>query len=267
MSEGILENVSMKGKVVLVSGGSEGIGYGMTEALANAGAKVVIASCSEEKGIKAAEALKASVGDRGEVAYVRADITRAEDNEAMVMFAVEKFGRLDGAINNAVYPGDFKLLADEPEESFDLTLSTNIKGIWLGMKSQINQFLAQGAKPGDNYSIINVSSAATRRPAPAMGPYNMSKTAVESLTRSAAVEYSPRGIRTNSLVFGVFNTEKSRMLHQHMPKMLEINQSRHKVGRFGDPRQDAGAAAIYLLSEASGFVTGSVLTLDGGMSL
>ena len=115
-----------------------------------------------------------------------------------------------------MFPGDFQLLADESLEAFELSLGTNVTGTFLGMKYQIRQFLEQGAAPGDNYSIINISSGATRDVAPRMGPYIASKRAVEGLTEAAAVEYGRAGIRVNTLLFGVFETEKfqNRLIHR-----------------------------------------------------
>ena len=159
------------------------------------------------------------------------------------------------------------MLAEEPEESFDICMNTNIKGTWLGMCAQINQFIAQGAEQGADYSIVNISSGATRDVGMTMGPYVMSKRAVEGLTESAAVEYSGMGIRTNTLLFGMFRTEKSESLFKNMPGFEDMAVAKHKVGRLGDPKKDAGPAAVYLMSDKSLFMTGSVMFLDGGMSL
>ncbi len=112
-------------------------------------------------------------------------------------------------INNAVFPGDFQLLADEPLEGFGQVMNTNVTGTYLGMKFAIRQFLEQGAETGDNYSIINISSGATRDTGMRMVPFIASKLAVEGLTQAAALEYSRQGIRINTLLFGVFETEKA----------------------------------------------------------
>lgn len=262
-----IEN-DLDGKVVIITGGSEGIGYGMGTMLTRQGARIVIASRDVEKGENATALIPQAAGCNPQnVSFISTDITREADVEAMISFAVDSYGRLDGAINNAVFPGDFKLLADEPVETFEMVMKTNVTGVFLGMKHQIRQFLAQGAKTGDNYSIINISSGVTRDTGMAMSPYIASKLAVEGLTRAGALEYARQGIRINTLLFGVFETEKAKALHEAMPVIAEKNAAKHHVGRFGNPEHDAGEAASYLLSNRSSFVTGTTMFVDGGMCL
>ncbi len=264
----MVSSQELNGKIVIVTGGTMGIGFGMATRLARYGAKVLITSRNSETGEAALDRLcQASGCAAGNVAYLRMDITREADNDDMVRFAVQKFGRVDALINNAVYPGDFQLLADESLASFEQVMRTNVSGTFLGMKFAIRQFLAQGAKTGDNYSIINVSSGATRDTGLRMAPYIASKLAVEGLTRAGALEYSRQGIRINTLLFGVFETEKARQLHAVMPAVLEKNSAKHHIGRLGDPEHDAGEAVAYLVSDRSAFVTGSTLNIDGGMCL
>ena len=210
---------------------------------------------------------EAAACDADDVAYFKMDICSEADNENLIKFTVEKYGHLDSIINNAVFPGDFQLLADESLDSFQQVMNTNVTGTYLGMKFAIKQFLEQGAETGDNYSIINISSGATRDTGMRMAPYIASKLAVEGLTQAAALEYSRQGIRINTLLFGVFETEKSRALHEAMPYVLEKNSAKHHIGRFGDPEKDAGEAAAFLLSERSAFITGSTMFVDGGMCL
>ena len=262
------EKLELGGKVVVITGGSEGIGLGMATCLSRYGARIVIASRNSERGEKAVAAIAEDAGVPAEhLSYVQTDITREDNIQRMIEHTVHRFGRLDSIINNAVFPGDFKLLADEPAESFELVMKTNVTGVFFGMKHAIQQFLTQGANAGDNYSIINISSGATRDQGMTMAPYIASKLAVEGLTRAAALEYSRQGIRINTLLFGVFDTEKSRALHEAMPFVLEKNAAKHHVGRFGDPEKDAGEAAAFLISDRSGFVTGTNLFVDGGMCL
>lgn len=264
----MLINKELSGKVVIVTGGTMGIGFGMATRLAKYGASVVITSRNSATGEAALTRLREAAGcEPGKVAYLQMDITSEADNERLVAFAVKTYGRLDAIINNAVFPGDFQLLADESLESFERVMRTNVTGTYLGMRFAIRQFLAQGAKTGDNYSIINISSGATRDTGMRMAPYIASKLAVEGLTRAAALEYSRQGIRINTLLFGVFETEKAQQIHAAMPAFLEKNMAKHHVGRLGDPEHDAGEAAAYLISDRASFVTGTTLRIDGGMCL
>ncbi|MFW2405964.1 MAG: SDR family NAD(P)-dependent oxidoreductase [Gammaproteobacteria bacterium] len=258
----------LDGKTVIVTGGTMGIGFGIATRLAKYGARIVITSRNSDTGEAAADRLRESAGgDPDDVAYYRMDITSEADNENVVKFSAERFGALHAMVNNAVFPGDFQLLADESLDSFQKVIDTNVTGTYLGMKFAIRQFLEQGADTGDNYSIINISSGATRDTGMRMAPYIASKRAVEGLTQAAALEYSGQGIRINTLLFGVFETEKAKQLHEAMPQVREKNAAKHHVGRFGDPEHDAGEAAAYLISERSSFVTGTTLFVDGGMCL
>ena len=255
-------------KVVIVTGGTMGIGFGMATRLAKYGARVVITSRNAATGAAALERLREAVGcEPDNVAYMQMDICSESDNENLVKFAVDTFGRLDALINNAVSPGDFQLLADESLASFQQVMNTNVTGTYLGMRFAIKQFLAQGAKTGDNYSIVNISSGATRDTGMRMAPYIASKLAVEGLTQAAALEYSRQGIRINTLLFGMFETEKSRQMFNAMPAIEEKSAAKHHIGRFGDCEHDAGEAAAYLISDRSTFVTGATLRIDGGMCL
>ena len=265
---GMANNKELDAKVVIITGGTMGIGFGMATRLAKYGAKVVITSRHSDSGEEAlARLIKEADCDAANVAYFQMDISLEDDNEKVVAFAAEKFGRLDAIINNAVFPGDFQMFVDEPLETFRQVVDTNITGTFLGMKSAIRQFIDQGAETGDNYSIINISSGATRDTGMRMAPYIASKLAVEGLTQAAALEYSRQGIRVNTLLFGVFETEKAKELHKAMPFVEEKNAAKHHVGRFGEPEHDAGEAAAYLISDRSTFVTGTTIHIDGGMCL
>jgi len=262
------KQLDFTGKVVIVTGGTMGIGFGMATRLAKYGAKIVITSRNSDTGEQALGRLREAAGCKADdVAYFQMDIVSETDNENVVKFAVDKYGRLDSIINNAVFPGDFQLLADESLESFQQVMNTNVTGTYLGMKFAIKQFQEQGAETGDNYSIINISSGATRDTGMRMAPYIASKLAVEGLTQAAALEYSRQGIRINTLLFGMFETEKALQMMEAMPAMQEKGAAKHHVGRFGDPEHDAGEAAAYLISERSTFITGTTMHVDGGMCL
>lgn len=257
---------ALAGKTIIITGGAEGIGRGMALAVARAGANVIISGRNAEKGEEAVATLSSSSGMSGTISYFRADVSQASQVEALVDFAVRRTGHLDGAINNAAYVGDFKLLADESEESFDRVLDTNVKGVFLCMKYEIGQMLRQ-ARGADTFSIVNIGSSAVRRTNPGIGPYVASKLAIEGLTRSAAVEYSSQGIRVNSVAFGVFKTPLSEAFYAANPAVYSQDLASHRIGRLGDAVLDAGAAAVFLLSSQSAFMTGSVFELDGGFHL
>jgi NAD(P)-dependent dehydrogenase (short-subunit alcohol dehydrogenase family) len=255
----------LAGRVVIITGGAIGIGRGMALAVARAGASVVIASRNAERGREAATELCREVGaDR--VVHFTADVSRASDVERLVRDTVERFGPLGGIVNNAAFVGDMKLLADEPEEVFDQVLATNVKGVFLGMKYAINQFLRQSGEGGP-FAIVNIGSAVTRKTVATVGPYVASKFAVEGLTRAAAVEYSGKGIRINAIQFGVFETPLSRAYYDANPEAFKADVERHRVGRLGHSLEDAGPLAVFLLSPKSSFMTGALVALDGGFSL
>jgi NAD(P)-dependent dehydrogenase (short-subunit alcohol dehydrogenase family) len=256
----------LSGKVVIITGGAEGIGKGMAARLASYGAAVMIASRNAETGEQAAAALRKATHSEL-IGYVQTDVVAEGSVSACVAATVERFGRLDAIVNNAVFPGDFKLLAEESAESFERVMQTNVNGVFYGMKHAILQFQQQGSRRGDNYSIINVSSGATRDTGMTMAPYIASKLAVEGLTQAGAREYASHGIRINTLLFGVFETEKAKALHDAMPQVRAKNAAKHHLGRFGDPEHDAGEAATFLISERSTFITGTTLFVDGGMCL
>ncbi|MGI9309784.1 MAG: SDR family NAD(P)-dependent oxidoreductase, partial [Gammaproteobacteria bacterium] len=242
--------------------------FGMATRLAKYGAKVGITSRHSDTGEEALARLRKESGcETDNVAYMQMDITSESDNEKLVKFAVDTYGRLDSIINNAVNPGDFQLLADESLENFQQVMNTNVTGTYLGMRFAIKQFQEQGTDTGDNYSIINISSGATRDTGMRMAPYIASKLAVEGLTQAAALEYSRQGIRINTLLFGMFETEKALEMMEAMPVIQEKGAAKHHIGRFGEPEHDAGEAAAYLVSDRSSFVTGTTLHIDGGMCL
>lgn len=258
----------LQGKVALITGGSSGIGRAAALIFAREGARVVIAARNAERGEAVAHEITA-VG--GAARFIRADMAKADEIESLVKRAVEVYGRLDCAFNNAaIAEGVFSLVADFSEEEFDRVVSVNLKGVWLCMKREIQQMLRQQPSGG---AIVNTSSVNGLGGAPQGALYSATKSGVLALTKSAAQEYAPRGIRVNALVAGAFQTP---MLEGVFDRLSGGNaEAREVVGaqyreliplkRFGMP-EEAAEAAAWLCSDAASYVTGHSMIVDGGMT-
>jgi NAD(P)-dependent dehydrogenase (short-subunit alcohol dehydrogenase family) len=258
----------MDGKVALVTGGSSGIGRAAALLFARAGARVVIAARHPERGEAVVEQIRAAGGS---AVFVQTDVAKAADAERMVAEAVHHFGRLDYAVNNAAaYAGLFSFTADFSEAEYDETMAVDLKGVWLGMKYEIKQMLAQ--QPA-GCAIVNTSSVNGLGGVPTGSIYAAAKAGVLGLTKSAALEYGVKGIRINSLVAGAFDTP---MLGNVMDRTSEGNpEARAKVekrykamiatGKIGDP-MEAGEAIVWLCSDSASYVTGHSMIVDGGLT-
>ena len=256
------------GKVALVTGGSSGIGKATAMAFTASGAKVVIAARGEQRGVQAVQEITATGGN---AVFVQADVTKAEDVERLVARTVERFGRLDCAFNNAANTdGSLGLITDLTEQDFDQSINTNLKSVWLGMKYQIRQMLAQEPRGG---AIVNTSSGNGLGGCPQASFYAAAKAGVIALSKSAAWEYSKQGIRVNAFVAGGFRTP---MLEGSMDRAAGGDPEARKgvearwnsmiaCGRIGDPAE-AAAAVLWLCSDASSYVVGHSLIVDGGLT-
>jgi len=253
----------VRGKVVLITGGTSGIGLATAIAFSKAGAKVVIAGRNASRG---ADAERAS----GAV-YIQADVSRSGDMEQLVSKTVDRFGRLDCAFNNAaVAEGVLKSTADFSEEEYDVTLTLNLKSVWLSMKYELQQMVAQNPKGG---SIVNTSSVNGLGGATQGSLYSAAKAGILALTKSAAREYAPHGIRINALVAGGFRTPMLEGLFERVSAgNAEARQSIEQgyceltaLGRIGRP-EEAAEAVVWLCSDAASYVTGHSMIVDGGMT-
>lgn len=259
---------TFEGKVALVTGGSSGIGKATAMAFAADGANVVIAARGEERG---AQTIKEITAAGGNAVFVPADVSKAHDVERLVSRAVETFGRLDYAFNNAANTdGSIGPLTELTEEDFEQSIATNLKSVWLGMKYEIRQMLKQEPKGG---AIVNTSSGNGLGGCPQASFYAASKAGVIALSKSAAWEYAKEGIRVNALVAGGFHTP---MLEGSMdrasggdPEARKAVEARWNTmiasGRIGDPAE-AAAAVLWLCSDASSYVVGHSLIVDGGLT-
>jgi len=246
----------VKDKVALVTGGSSGIGRATALAFAREGAKIVVADINIEGG----EETVKMVRERGsESIFVKTDVTRAAEVEALVKRAVETYGRLDYAYNNAgVEESPQRTTADCTEEDWDRIVSINLKGVWLCMKYEIPQMLRQGSGAIVNTSSIFGLVSFAKRPA-----YTASKHGIVGLTKAAALDYASAGIRVNAVCPGVIRTSMLARVWAGSPEAEELANASSPTGRIGTP-EEVAEAVVWLCSDAASFVTGHPLAVDGG---
>lgn len=249
--------MSFAGKVVLVTGAAAGIGRASALAFGRAGACVVVADTSVDGG-HATAAMIVEAG--GKALFVKADVSRAADVEALVEKTVNYYGRIDCAVNNAAIEEVSQDLADADEAQFDRIMGVNLKGVWLCMKYELRKMAGQGSG-----AIVNVASTAGLVAAPAHAIYAASKHAVVGLTKSAAVEYAKSGVRINSLCPGAVKTPMLARALEREPQAEKKLKAAHPIGRFAEPAEIANAI-LWLCSEQSSFVTGHQLAIDGGLT-
>ena len=245
----------LEGKVGLVTGGTSGIGRETAVLFAKAGAKVVVAGRREHEGQETVDLIRAA---SGECLFVRTDVSKAPEVEAMVQQAIERFGRLDVTFNNAGIEGAYGPIVRQSEEDFDTTINVNLKGVWLCLKYEIRQMLRQGG----GGAIVNMASVFGLVGSAGTSAYSASKHGVIGLTKTAALENAKKGIRVNAVCPGFVETPMSdRTLR--FPTAHKFAVSCHPMGRLGKPAEVA-EAVLWMCSERASFMTGQVLGLDGG---
>lgn len=247
------------GKVALVTGAAGGIGRGVALAFGQAGARVVLADIAVEAGEAVAGEIRAA---GGEALFVRTDVASDADVRALVAAAVVRFGRIDCAFNNAGVEEEHQRLADSDEALYDRMMAINVKGVWLCLKHEIAQMLAQGG----GGAIVNTASVAGLVGAPKHAIYAASKHAVVGLTKSAAIEYGRKGIRVNSVCPGVIRTAMLERALEREAAWEETLVRMHPIGRLGEVG-DVVSAVLWLCSDGAGFVTGHQLAVDGAMTV
>jgi NAD(P)-dependent dehydrogenase (short-subunit alcohol dehydrogenase family) len=249
---------SFAGRVALVTGAASGIGRATALAFAAAGARVALADIDETAGAAVQQQIERA---GGEAFFVRTDVARAEEVEALVAQALSRYGRLDCAFNNAGIEEEQHKLAESEEALFDRMMAINVKGVWLCMRAQLRAMLAQGGG-----AIVNTASVAGLVGAPRHAIYAASKHAVVGLTKSAAAEYGRKGIRINSVCPGVIRTPMLERALQREPDWEQGLLALHPIGRLGEV-EDVVSAVLWLCSDGAGFVTGHQLVVDGAMTV
>jgi NAD(P)-dependent dehydrogenase (short-subunit alcohol dehydrogenase family) len=244
----------MSNPVVLITGALTGIGRATAAAFAKDGASIVVSGRREAEG-RALEAELRSLG--AEAAFIRADVRHEDDVRSLIDQTVARFGRIDAAINAAGTEGRPGPVIDQTAESYAATFDTNVLGMLLSMKHELRVMQPQG-----HGSIVNISSTYGHEGAAGASVYAASKHAVEGMTKSAALEGASSGVRVNAVAPGPTETGMLNRFTGTAERKAALAKS-VPLGRVGEPVEIA-RAAVFLASEKSSFVTGQILTADGG---
>jgi NAD(P)-dependent dehydrogenase (short-subunit alcohol dehydrogenase family) len=244
-----------KERVALITGASSGIGKATALAFAREGNRVVLGDVSPE-GEAVVKEIERLYGTPA--VFLRCDVSNNSDVERLVQTAVNRFGRVDYAFNNAGIEGVQATTAECTEENWQRTIDVNLKGVWLCMKHEIPVMLKQGKG-----SIVNCASIAGMVGFPNIPAYVASKHGIIGLTQNAALEYAKQGIRINAVCPGVIDTPMVQRFTGNLPQNIKAMEAAEPVGRLGKPEEIADAV-IWLSSDRASFVTGHSLAVDGG---
>ncbi len=248
--------ISLKDRVVVITGASRGIGKAIALACAEAGASVVLAS----RKLPDLDKVAAEIGAAGGTARAIACHTgKADQVKALFETAASELGRVDALINNAATNPYFGPMIEITDSALDKTVEVNLKGYFYCIREYVRHLRSRGADSG---AIVNVASVAGLRAAPAQGVYGMTKAAIVSMTQTLALELGSSQIRVNAIAPGLVDTKFAAAIVNN-DALSKIWVSRTPLGRVAQPVEIAGAA-VYLISEAASFVTGHVMVVDGG---
>lgn len=244
---------SLENKVAVVTGAGSGIGEAIAITFAQEGAKVIVSDINEEGGNRVTEQIKSQ---GGEAFFIKADTSKAEDNERLVQESIAHFGALHIAVNNAGVGGPAAPTGEYPVEGWDKVIGINLSGVFYGLRYQIPALLAHGGG-----SIINMASILGQVGTKLSPAYVAAKHGVVGLTKAAALEYAGQKLRINAVGPGYIKTP---LLTQHLSQtQLDELVKLHPVGRLGEA-QEIAELVLWLASEKASFVTGTYYAADGG---
>ena len=252
--------IKLKGKIAIITGTGSGIGSAAAGVFAEEGAKVVAVDWNKETGAQTAAAIREA---GGEAIFYHADVSKAADAEAMVKTAVERYGGLDVLFNNAAIQIMAKL-ADTTEDTWDRIHRVNLKGVFLGCKYALPAMIRTGGG-----SIINMASILGFVGDPDLAAYCAAKGGVIALTKAGALAYGPQGVRINCICPGDVDTPLLQGYFNKDPnpdRLREEISSKYALRRIASPREVAHLA-VFLASDASAFITGSTMVIDGGLTV
>jgi NAD(P)-dependent dehydrogenase (short-subunit alcohol dehydrogenase family) len=248
---------ALRGKVALVTGGASGIGRASALAFARAGARVAVSDVVVDGGEQTVGLIRT---EGGEAAFIRADVSRGDEVEALVAATVAHFGRLDCAHNNGGIEGALATTADCSEENWRRVIDINLTGVWWCLKHELAQLLGQGGAG----AIVNTASVSGLMGFPPLLPaYVASKYGVVGLTAVTARQYAQYGVRVNAVCPGAIDTPMLDRIGEGATRLGVPMVAENPSRRLGRP-EEVAAAVLWLCSDAASFVTGHTLVVDGG---
>ncbi len=249
---------TLKNKVALVTGSGRGLGRSIAQIMAREGAKVVVATVTPENG---AETVKLIKDAGGEASFVQTDVAKSADVQRMVKYAIDTYGGLDCAVNNAIREAPRVPIAEMDDDAWDAAIAVNFGGVYRCMKYEIQAMLARGGG-----SIVNIGSGNEHTAVANHSWYLPAKQGVYGLTKTAALEYGQKGIRINAVAPGTMWTPSMRRTVAANPAHAEMRAKQTPIGRIAEPEEIA-EAVVWLCGPTATYVLGHTFSVDGGFVL